>query len=456
MGSITFDFLTESFLFRDDLLSERYSNISEAEIRKELQKYREHCTEYLSQLIEEVRASKMPLKVFRGKDRKPTLAQLRQSAFYLDQYVLDDPLFRLTEPTSETKKVMSDYLGFMSDHIDKTGLASTISFLKQLTPMVSANFVKIVPASYFFELPEKLPFYYSENAFADILPAHLMSFLRDRAIVGCLREAPEGGMILESSLYPSRKIHVRFGNDDFGSAMMFQLLKIDQIDPIEKDNSFGMHMTRSTGAPDTKYFEYWVNQSVNRAAGDKCDRLVAENTLAAELNATYVTTSELDFEVLQQIVPETDKASDFIVKAMMELNLSSLENIDIENLMRIRTEEHDAFQNFRSDLNKKLFALRFIEEPEKLKTAAENLNQELSELHLRKLDGIIRDLHKKIFCDAAVIVSSLVASTHAGGYGIPLVATAIANGMKSIQEYRSKRKDNPLFFLWKLQKSARK
>src|SRR6185312_15104329 len=149
--------------------------------------------------------------------------------------------------------------------------------------------------------------------------------------------------------------------------------------------------------PDVNYFEHWVKQSINSAAAQKYNQLTAENILAADLRATYVTTSELDFELLQQIVPERDATNNFAVNAVMNLNLPSFENINIENLMKIRTEEHDAFRNFRSELNKKLLPLRAITDSDNLKIAVENLNQEFSEFHVRKLDGIIRDLHKKIF-----------------------------------------------------------
>src|SRR6266487_1974479 len=43
MGSRTFDFLTESFLFRDWLIDDGFRSVPEDELRHEVRRYREFC-----------------------------------------------------------------------------------------------------------------------------------------------------------------------------------------------------------------------------------------------------------------------------------------------------------------------------------------------------------------------------------------------------------------------------
>jgi hypothetical protein len=40
---------------------------------------------------------------------------LKQGAFFIEQFVLDDPLFRLTKTSFEQSMVMSQYLGMRGD-----------------------------------------------------------------------------------------------------------------------------------------------------------------------------------------------------------------------------------------------------------------------------------------------------------------------------------------------------
>jgi hypothetical protein len=99
MGSRVFDFLTDSFLFRDDLISDRFASVPLLEIERELDRYRDFCIGNQAAFMDEV-------------DRRSTVAfydpepidvpALTQAALYLDQYILQDPLLKLTEKPSES------------------------------------------------------------------------------------------------------------------------------------------------------------------------------------------------------------------------------------------------------------------------------------------------------------------------------------------------------------------
>jgi len=69
MGSLTFDFLTESFLFSEDLIAEQFASIPDHDLEQELQRYRAFCISNEKSLLSEVRSHPSNLRVFSGLDR---------------------------------------------------------------------------------------------------------------------------------------------------------------------------------------------------------------------------------------------------------------------------------------------------------------------------------------------------------------------------------------------------
>src|ERR1041385_6047187 len=95
MGTKTYDFLTESFLFDDSLLADQFSTISTDELKKELRKYRDFCLAHVTELEQELHSKQPTLRLF-SSNGQLRLDLLTRSAFYVQQYVLPDPLFDLT------------------------------------------------------------------------------------------------------------------------------------------------------------------------------------------------------------------------------------------------------------------------------------------------------------------------------------------------------------------------
>ena len=120
MGTIFFDFLTDSFLFKSDNIESDYSNITDAEIKKELNRYREFCLSKAAVVEDEIFASKSNLKILSGKKNIP-LKVLLQTAFYVEQYILHDPIFPLTREESQMSKVLKQYHGHKDHGFDKKG-----------------------------------------------------------------------------------------------------------------------------------------------------------------------------------------------------------------------------------------------------------------------------------------------------------------------------------------------
>ncbi|MEL6440560.1 MAG: hypothetical protein AAFQ80_15035 [Cyanobacteria bacterium J06621_8] len=83
MGSQTFDFLTESLLFNNQLIENNFSDIPDKELQKELDDYRNFCLSKQSELQLEVLSYPSNLKVFSGFEM-PSISLLKQSALYIN------------------------------------------------------------------------------------------------------------------------------------------------------------------------------------------------------------------------------------------------------------------------------------------------------------------------------------------------------------------------------------
>lgn len=137
MGSILFDFLTESVLFDPRHLKDQYVGLTDIEIGAVLRLYREFCLSHRDELIAEAVGTKSGFHVFPGTHSiSPNL--LKQSALYVERYVLSDPLFPLTEQEKPYGRAVRSYLGQDDPHqLGRIRLANAVAQLKNLTPMIA-------------------------------------------------------------------------------------------------------------------------------------------------------------------------------------------------------------------------------------------------------------------------------------------------------------------------------
>jgi len=138
------------------------------------------------------------------------------------------------------------------------------------------------------------------------------------------------------------------------------------------------------------------------------------------------------------------------------MNLPFIDGIDIETLMKIRSEDGDAFENFRLEFDKQLRDLRLVSDPSALKTKTENALHELTEVQVHAIDQKIASLKKKLFAEAAIVAASLCGAIQSGGMTLPVALIAALQGYKAFTEYRRQQTENPAFFLWRVLKSSRK
>ncbi len=448
MGATIYGFLTESFLFEDALIEDQFQGISEKEIRKELQAYREYCISHFSDIENEANEETSVLKIF-SVTNKVGLRLLKQSAFYVDQQIIQDPLFPFTHEGGAINKALGEYLQCENHDIDRRDLSSVLKFLKALTPMVVANYVRFLPTSYLYEPKEQPPVYYSENLFADLLPPTLMQFFRQRATVRSLRKT-ERGWAIEEGLTLSRGIAVQFGNDWNNEARMYHLFETQFNDFDDTDNSMKIAMSLLDSPPSASQFGIWVEQSINRAASDICEKVVSEVGLGEKFGAAYMTDSVFVSDLMRQVHGASDSIALHTADTLINMELPFLDNVDLETLMKVRQNDGQAFKNFRLELDCKLRELRLEKDKDKFKVRLSNAIHEIRDVQLHKIGEKVSAIKRESLAEAAILTAGLCGTYQLEGLSLLVGGVALARGYRTVAQYWKEVRQNPSFFLWKV------
>lgn len=448
MGSKLYDFLTESLLFDDSLIAEGFESVSEREIRNELRNYREYWLNNATEIEKEVRVDGSRLNLFSGFERAD-LRLLTQTALYVDQQILTDPLFDLGRDPNADVDVFNTVFGLQTPAFDKKAVQDTVRFLKALTPMVAGDYVKFYPTSRFFEPLKQLPFTVSRSGFEERVPGNLREFLRSNVQVTSAKA--EGDSITFGwPLEVGRAIAVSFKDHPLAHGSHVFFLPETTVESVDRDNrTADLAWCMSNTLPSQKEFDAWVRQSINQSAGHVYCRLCTELAVADGFGASYLSNSEFTFKLIEQIAPAESKYAPGAVNALLNVDLPILDQIDVATLMKVRQEEGEAFAEFRAEWDRQISALRSISDPEELKSRAQEVVRELTEVQVLKVDHAVARLKKKMALNLVITTGSLVGTIQGGGFGILGLAMAALQGYGSYDQYRTAKRENPAYFLWK-------
>ena len=451
MGSIVYDFLTESFLFNESAIEDNFHSFTENEIKSELRKYREFILKNIENIEQEIINNVSELKVL-SSVRKVSLNHLKQSSFYIEQYILNDPLFPFTHVESESSTAIKKYHQAM-DFFDLEGLVAAIRFLKSISFLVATDYVKILPISYLHEPPDELPILMSDNLFSDVLPKNILEFFHNNVKVQSMRM--NGNLFtLENSLYPCRSIHINFPKDEFIYSRFYNLFESEVLKFDKETRKFHTRQYIPSIPPDDQQFQYWVVQSINQAAKNVFDEIYLENAIAARYNASYMSSNRFAFDLMQQSLIAKETINDNTTNLLMNFDLPFLDEIDFKTLLNIRNNDGEVFRNFRVNLDKNLKELRGIDDIDQLKRKFENAIHEINEVQLNDVNQKIEHLKKQVKIDAIILLGGFLGNIQTGGYSLVASAMAAAKGYKDWNDYYSKIKNHPAYFLWEVKKQS--
>ncbi len=457
MGTRLFDFLTESFLFRDDLVDEQFAHTPIDELERELGRYREFCIQNESALAAEVDSRNCNLTLYEAE--QVGIRELTQAALYVDQYVLQDPLFRFTAKKPESAQTLnraSICPPSNEGELRLGDLAQTLKTMKALTPMVAAGFVKFLPTSLASESPSEIPIYAPDNYFEDALPSEVLRLFKEAAQVSTVLPSKDGCFKLQN-LRPCRGINIEFKGDIENHAFMYTLHHIEEaVLKHGSSNELRVSLTLPDEPPDPAQFRVWVQQSVNQAARQLFRDTYDGAVVAASLDAAYSTHSPLRFGALRKAVRADTSVPLHTANTFLNLELPFIQEIDISRLMQIRRDEGEAFRNFRLALDHKLSSLRETSDTSAAKKLAAEAVRELTEVQLHDVELKMRSVREKLGYSALVGLVSLAAAVQNHGFSILSAAVASVPIGSAVLDYRKDVRQHPAFFLWKVFSSKSK
>jgi hypothetical protein len=450
MGSILYDFLANSFLFDDSRIATSYSDVTDEQLQHETAEYLSFSRTHADELYKEITTNQSNLVVL--SDGPLSAVNLCQAALYVNQYLFEDPLLQASIRASKPATAINQYLGLKEKSgLDRGRLARAARSMKDVTPLVAANFVKFLPPSSDAEPSDSLPLRYSEVAFDDVLPAEILRLFREAATVKSMRRVPQG-FAVERTLYPCRIIDIEFKGQERKNDFMYMLFEqaISHID--EQDGTFTGQLALSETVPESNYFKHWVRQSVNQASAAMFNQTQELLLNAARLNAVVGSQSELLFKAIRTVYQPKSSVPMRTANAFLNLDLPFVAGLDYDRIAKLRMEEGEAFHRFRLLLDQKLGNMRSVPGSEEAKKEAEAAVHELTEVRMTELDDKLKSVKDKLILNATLSTIGFVAAVQTAG--ISLLATAVAGvgTAKTWADYRQDVKRNPAFFLWKAMK----
>ena len=200
MSTKCISFLMNSFLYLSDVVENHYSAYQDKEIVSELQNYREYVLKNVEDIQSEIKHTHDKLNInIESFNTLPTEELYKQLVLYMDQVVIPDPLFELTEERNPMTDTVGEYMGLQkASAISREKLIDAINYIKCISPLIEANFVVMLPISLIHEAPKEIGINYSPTAFSDVIPSHILDYYRSIVKVYNLEKC-EHGLRMDSS-----------------------------------------------------------------------------------------------------------------------------------------------------------------------------------------------------------------------------------------------------------------
>ncbi|XAG67760.1 hypothetical protein MRM75_14020 [bacterium 19CA06SA08-2] len=415
-------------------------------------KYREYCLKVLPEIRDVVKSQGVVSCL--ATDTLSHISHLKQAALYLEEAVVADPVFELTDFRTQATEALTSFIGMApTPKVDRQKLTKAAVRLIELRPLVAGGYVKLYPVTFELEKGTEVPLLYSDVGFEDCLPPNILDQYKASSDVRSV-QYDNGRMLVMRDLYPCRNISIQFQGMEGGFAMGY-LLNPTEFEPTDKENVFTVIQKKSSVPPSKADFDAWVNQSVNQTALNHYIDLSKRIALSEYLGCMFGTEHPFESNLLNMNVGSTNIQANTL-NCVLQMNVPFMEQVSSADLMSIRNNDGEAFQSFRAVLEKGLREARHETDSSRVKAIIEDTQHELFEVQMRQIAPQVKHLKRTHFAEAGIAIAGLGFSIVTGGAS--LIATGIAglNAMKSHYDYKSKVTANPSHFLWNVKQKAKR
>lgn len=457
MSKNCLSFLLDSFLFLSECVAEGYSKYQDSEITSELEKYRNFVLENIENIQNEIKHTHDKLNIsIETFNELPTKDVYKQLVLYMDQVVIPDPLFELTEERNPFSDTVGQYMGLQkTSGIERQKLTDVINYIKCIYPLIESGFVVMLPVSLMHEAPKEIGINYSPTSFSDIIPTPILEFYRSIAKVHNLEKCDTGlRMDPDKPLMLGTQIYIDFPCEIKSNGCIYQymLQEVVEYDEETRKALFRMYIPDTIDAPT---FNAWVNQSINQAANHHFKEKYSELVLARKSGCMYLARSPLTAHILQMAIEKPSKDAELSTMAL-QLDLPVLSQLPITDILDIRKNYGEAFHNFRNELNARLIGLDSIDDTDTFRRQLASISYELNNLQVKEVEKEYRKITRTLKLDALALTGSLIASFATGSITAVGAAGAFVKGISDIGKYYTDVHEHNGLFLWKLNNQAQK
>lgn len=452
MSHVNYDFLSESILFGKDL-ENNFASIDENVLKRAIRGYREYVLSHKNEIILETLGDRKKVSVtIESFGHYPKEELLKQLALYIDSVFIADPVFELTPERREMDDVMSVYMGMKEkDVLDKDKLAEALKYMKKNTSLVVCNFVKFVPITLLHEVSEYVPIRFDKDNFKNCLPSEILSFLRKHIVVHNLEPCPDGLRVLsEEPLKKGTGLYIFFPECKERSGEVVRYMQMNHTTICDESGKMVVELEIPDSISDME-FRIWLHQSINAASKQLYDETYKELCYAQELHSMYMTRSQFKADLLTKGITNNSVQSK-IANLVLELDIPVFQNISLDNIMEIRQNYGESFKNFRSELGNKLIHLNGIEDDRQLMAELDAVSYEINETYINSINREISSLKRSLGMEIAILTGTLLSSYATGGMTLVGAAAATIAGIKDSNKLFGDIRQNPGFFLWKIEK----
>jgi hypothetical protein len=454
LSHTSFEFLSSSLLFDISLLREKYASVSNAEMKKILSDYREYCTKNIHKIKAEINSEEGLLRCF-GSGQLASLESLKRTALYVEQTVLSDPIFSLSNFSSEFEDALYEYAGLPYNRpVNKEAVASVVENFLATRPMVVAGYLKYYPSTLYTD--------HHDVVLSNVDPRHNQAI--PEAALNIYRSSAQirsvihqnGKPLILSDLHRCQEIFIKFQGVEGGGGSVYKSM-IQKISSIDRErNEVSSNILISERLPTQSEFDDFVQKNLVMSATGHYKKLLEEISVATDLNAVFSTQSPFTDKILKSSSAEKLRGiRENAIECVLKMQLPFMDKISAQDLMSIRQNDGEEFSNFRANLEGRLRDLRAESDPSILREKIADLEHELSVVQIRALDMKVKSVRRVALADVGIATLGLAAGIATSGWSLLGTLAATLQGVKSFSEYQDKVRENPCYFLWKVHSKTR-
>lgn len=444
MANTSFNFLSDSFLMKDDkeLLFAR----TLTEINHELDKYREYIRNHKVELDKECLNEgdeSILISDIRAIHYLPQVEEVIKCSLYMNKFILDDPIYSTSYTNIDIINNDRKLRGYsiLTDEQLKQDLWEKIEYMRSMLPGVhyETGYVKFYPLSAeptndllnFLNIPDL--------SFKENFP-EAYNWMETKIDV----KKVDNNKQLSELNGPCSQLAIMFENDDDFGVFLPAFLK-----PIFIP---GAGYSWQNITPTNKEFDVWKNEEIIKSIRDRYNYIIKKHEYKIKFGAVVSTSSEFENSFLSTVLTEdNDSIDNKVLKVVTQMQMPSLQGLEFNKAMEVRRFFDNEFENFRKKLKEDVLSLRSIKDENELKAFSDELSQKyetelkvISEkvklkFNLSNIDVIPTGIALVTFLTTPEIISKTTT-------GIGLLYEVY----KGFNKERNEAKQNDCYFLHKL------